>query len=141
MSEVQFMNIADINFQSQSARVVGKGNKEREVLFSHRALYHLKKYLLSRTDDCPALFITERKPFRRLSRRGIQREICIIAANAGLQQKVSPHILRHTFATLSLNNGADIVAIQHLLGHTDPLQRKDTQLYLMREKENNTRDT
>ncbi len=46
--------------------------------------------------------VTERKPFRRLSKRGIQREIDIIAQNAGLQDKVSPHVLEHTFATLTI---------------------------------------
>lgn len=120
LSEVQALNRDDINYGTQSCRVIGKGDKEREVLFSFKALYHLKKYLFNRTDDCPALIVTERRPFRRLSHRGIQRDIRIIAANANIQKAVSPHTLRHTFATLSLNNGADIVAIQQLLGHTSP---------------------
>jgi integrase/recombinase XerD len=60
--------------------------------------------------------------YRRLSKRGIQREVGIIAKKAGLQDKVSPHVLRHTFATLTLtlNNGAERVAIQELLGHSSP---------------------
>lgn len=48
--------------------------------------------------------VTERKPYRRLSKRGIQREIDIIAQKVGIQDKVSPQVLRHTFATLTLNN-------------------------------------
>jgi integrase/recombinase XerD len=83
-------------------------------------MYHLDKYLKGRNDNCDALVITERKPYRRLSKRGIQREIGIIAQRAGLQNKVSPHVLRHTFATLTLNNGAELVAIQELLGHSSP---------------------
>lgn len=120
LSEVRNLNRDDIDFTTQSARVIGKGNKEREVFFSFKALYHLKKYLMSRLDTEKALFITERRPYRRLSNRGIQREIAIIAERAGLEKRVSPHVLRHTFTTLTLNNGADIVAVQHLLGHADP---------------------
>jgi integrase/recombinase XerD len=103
-----------------STNVIGKGNKEREVYLSFKALYHLKKYLKSRNDNCNALMITHRKPYRRLSKRGIQYEINQIAKNAGLEKRVSPHTLRHTFATLTLNNGAELVAIQELLGHSSP---------------------
>src|SRR5690606_16014923 len=91
-----------------------------EVLFSFKAIYHLRKYLMNRLDNVDALFITERKQYRRLSNRGIQREIRIIAENAKLEKRVSPHVLRHSFATITLNNGGDIVAIQHLLSHSDP---------------------
>lgn len=120
LSEIQNLNRDDIQWQTNSTRVIGKGSKEREVFFSYKATYHLKKYLFARLDNDSALFVTERKPYRRLSRRGIQREIEKISKQAGIQKSVSPHTLRHTFATLTLNNGADIVAVQHLLGHTDP---------------------
>ncbi|WP_274362763.1 site-specific tyrosine recombinase/integron integrase [Paenibacillus thermotolerans] len=126
LSEVHNLNRSDIDFSTQSCRVIGKGNKEREVFFSFKSLYHLKKYLFSRTDQEPDLIVTERQPYRRLSRRGIQREIGVIARQAGLQKKVSPHTLRHTFATLTLNNGADLVAVQELLGHENPAT---TQIY------------
>lgn len=126
LSEVQALNRHDIDHNTQSCRVIGKGNKEREVYFSFKAMYHMKKYLLSRTDSDPALIITERQPYRRLSNRGIQREIGIIAKGAELHKKVSPHTLRHTFATLTLNNGADLVAVQELLGHENPAT---TQIY------------
>lgn len=120
LSEVHSLNKTDINIQSMSTNVIGKGNKEREVYLSFKALYHLKKYLNSRNDDCEALMVTERKPHRRLTKRGIQREIAVIARNAGIESKVSPHVLRHTFATLTLNNGAELVAVQELLGHSSP---------------------
>jgi integrase/recombinase XerD len=126
LSEIQSLNRTDINQQTMSCRVIGKGDKEREVYFSFKALYHIKKYLLSRSDDDPALFVTERRPYRRLSKRGIQREIGIIAAQAGLEKRVSPHTLRHTFATLTLNNGAELAAVQQLLGHESPAT---TQIY------------
>ena len=120
LSEIHNMNISDINVQTMSALVIGKGDKQREVYFSFKAMYHLNKYLDTRNDNCEALFVTERRPYRRLSRRGIQREIEKIAANVGLEHKVSPHTLRRTFATLTLNNGAELAAVQELLGHSSP---------------------
>lgn len=119
LSEIRKMNRDDIDWQSLSVSVVGKGNKERPVYFSFKAAYHLKKYLKIRSDSDPALFVSERKPYRRLSDRGIEREVKVIAARSGVLKNVYPHIFRHTFATLMLNNGADIVAVQGLLGHSD----------------------
>lgn len=118
LSEIHQLNIDDINMQSMSTTVVGKGSKERSVFLSFKALYHLKKYLKQRKDDCEALFVTERKPYRRISKRAIQDEVKKVAKAAGLSHKVTPHVLRHTFATLTLNNGAELVAIQELLGHS-----------------------
>jgi integrase/recombinase XerD len=126
LSEVHDLNKSEIDYQAMSCRVVGKGNKEREVYFSFKAMYHLRKYLMNRSDNVEALMVTERKPYRRLSKRGIQREIGIIAKNAGLDKKVSPHTLRHTFATLLLNNGAELAGVQALLGHEDA---STTQIY------------
>jgi integrase/recombinase XerD len=126
LSEIQQLNRQDIDWQRKSANVIGKGSKEREVYFSWKALYHLKKYLKSRNDAHPALFVTERRPVNRLSRRAIQREIKLIAQRAGVQKNVHPHVYRHTFATLTLNNGADLAAVQSLLGHSSP---ETTQVY------------
>lgn len=126
LSEVHDLDRNDIDWQSGSTMVIGKGDKEREVYFSFKAMYHLKKYLKSRDDAVPALIITERRPYRRLSKRGIQREIGKIVQRAGIQKNCSPHTLRHTFATLTLNNGADITAVQALLGHSNPAT---TQIY------------
>lgn len=126
LSEVQKLNREDLDWQTMSVRVIGKGNKERTVYFSYKASYHLKKYLMRRADTVEALFITERKPFRRLSNRGIQRAINVIAERSVVKKNVHPHIFRHTFATLMLNNGADLVAVQGLLGHSDP---GTTQIY------------
>lgn len=89
LSEVQQLNKNNIDIRLMSTKVIGKGNKEREVYLSFKAMYHLKKYLQSRDDDCEALFVTERKPYRRLSNRGIQREIGKIAKQAGLEKKCS----------------------------------------------------
>jgi len=120
LSEIYKLNRNDINRHSLSTKVMGKGSKEREVYFSFKAMYHLEKYLSSRQDDNVALFVMDRKPYERLSRRGIQREIVRIAKNSGLNKAISPHILRHTFAALTLNNGAELAAVQSLLGHSSP---------------------
>lgn len=126
LSEINGLDQSDIDYQAMCARVIGKGNKEREVYLSFKALYHLKKYLMQRLDNNPALFITERQPYRRLSNRGIQRAISKIAQRSGIQKNIHPHTFRHTFATLTLNNGADISSVQALLGHSSPAT---TQVY------------
>lgn len=126
LEEIQKANKKDINWQNNSLRVTGKGNKQRDVFLSVRAAYHLRKYLNSRDDDCEALFVTERRPYRRLSKRVYQKDIKRIAERAGIEKNVHPHVLRHTFATLTLNNGAELSVVQQLLGHESPVT---TQIY------------
>ena len=120
LEEVQQANKKDVNWQESSLRVLGKGNKERDVFLSVRAKYHLQRYLDTRGDDCEALFVTVRKPYRRLCKRVYQKDIKRIAERAGIEKDVHPHVLRHTFATLTLNNGAEMSVIQELLGHASP---------------------
>jgi len=126
LSELRELDRKDIDWQSLTVNVFGKGSKERKVYLSFKAVYHLKKYLNERKDDHPALFVTERKPHERLSTRGFQREIKAIALGSQIPKNVHPHILRHTFATDLLANGADIASVQALLGHSDP---GTTQIY------------
>ena len=120
LSEIASLNISDIDLQNLSARVIGKGDKERTVFLSHKAIYHLKKYLSSRNDDCEALFATVRKPYRRMSNRAIQREIDKIEKASGIQSKLTAHRLRHTFGNLSMNAGIELADLQSILGHSDP---------------------
>ncbi|QGG51631.1 tyrosine-type recombinase/integrase [Lysinibacillus pakistanensis] len=120
LSELMAMNISDINWQDMSAVVYGKGSKERKVFFSFKALYHLKRYLKSRKDDCDALFVTTRRPFRRLTNRGIQYQINKIKLSSQVKKPLTPHVMRHTFATLSMDSGIELTDLQHLLGHEDP---------------------
>ncbi|KYG89297.1 hypothetical protein A0U40_10890 [[Bacillus] sp. KCTC 13219] len=117
LDELRKLDIRDIDWQHESVIVHGKGNKERRVYLSEKAQYYLKKYLDTRTDDCPALIASSRKPIRRLTNEGIQYQIRKIKEVAGLDKPLHPHIMRHTFAQLSLNAGMDIADLQALLGH------------------------
>ena len=126
LAEITALNITDINYNNYTAKVTGKGGKEREIYFSFKAMYHLRKYLNTRQDNNRALFVGMRRPYERLNNRSIQKEITNIANRAGIVKDVTPHVLRHTFATLTLNNGAELSVIQSLLGHTSPAT---TQVY------------
>ncbi|WP_186430872.1 site-specific tyrosine recombinase/integron integrase [Clostridium sp. BSD9I1] len=126
VSEIIGTDIEDLNFAENSLRVVGKGDKEREVYFSPKAKLYLEKYLDTRKDACPALFVSSRYPVHRIGTRAVEREIGKIAERAGFDKAVFPHLLRHTMATLAIQAGAKLTTVQHLLGHTDP---STTQIY------------
>lgn len=120
VSEVSNMNRSDVDNQSMCVRVIGKGDKERIVYLSFKAIYHLNKYLKTRNDDSESLFVTERKPHRRLSRRAMQNEINVIEQMSKIPKTLTPHVFRHTFANLAMDNGVDLADLQHLLGHSNP---------------------
>ncbi|MGE6488530.1 tyrosine-type recombinase/integrase [Paenisporosarcina sp. NPDC076898] len=117
LSELASMDRDRINIQDMSTTVIGKGNKERVVYLTWTALYHLKNYLKSRDDDCDAVFVTQRKPYRRMKNHTIQDEIDKIEQRANLKKKLTPHIMRHTLAQNMLDNGASLEEVQNILGH------------------------
>lgn len=126
VSELVSLDKDYINTKRREFMVRGKGQKDRPVFISENAATHVENYLASRTDSLPALFINYSKnnesqnngDFRRLSPRSIQRMIESYARMAGITKHVSPHTMRHSFATDLLMNGADIRSVQTMLGHS-----------------------
>lgn len=117
IGEVNRINKADIDWDRRSIMVIGKGNKQREVYFTTKCKVWLLKYLKSRTDDYEALFISQRKPIRRMSVDQLRYWVKKIAARSDVKVNVYPHRWRHSMATTMLNNGAPMEVIAANLGH------------------------
>lgn len=116
IGEVLSLNRTDIDFERKEARVIGKGNKQRTVFFTDRALLWLGRYLGLRLDDSPALFVSQ-SGSTRLDRTDIWRPFARYRKSAGLNKPVRPHLLRHTAATQLLFNGCPVGHIKEILGH------------------------
>lgn len=86
----------------------------------------IKKYMATRTDSNPALFVGTRKPFNRLGKEAIERELRKIGEHSEIGRRVFPHLLRHTYATNLLSHGAPIEEVSELLGHQ---KLSTTQIY------------
>lgn len=124
VGELVKMNRDDIDFQERQCKVFGKGNKEREVYFNARTKIHLQRYLESRTDDNPALFVTLSKPHTRLTISGVEVRLRKMGKVVHID-KVHPHKFRRTLATMAIDRGMPIEQVQRLLGHV----RIDTTLH------------
>jgi site-specific recombinase XerD len=98
--------------------IVGKGGKPRRIFFCAPTLSWVKKFLYHRSDDYPAVFVTTGIP-RRLDRSDISKFFKALRLKAGIGIPLTPHILRHTYCTNLLRNGADITYIKELAGHSD----------------------
>lgn len=116
LSEVAQLRVEDINFVERTVVVTGKGDKDRMVFFSVRARLMLQEYIKERKGG-DGLFVSSKTPYEPLKPRAIQRIIHALSERAGLEARVHPHLLRHTFATHALNSGMDVTVIQQLLGH------------------------
>lgn len=126
VSELVNLNRDHINTARREFVVRGKGQKDRPVFISEGASQHVNNYLKARIDNLPPLFIsysnngnpTMTGNFRRLTPRSIQRIINKYTRLAGITKHVSPHTMRHSFATDLLMNGADLRSVQTMLGHS-----------------------
>ncbi|MEO6077746.1 MAG: site-specific tyrosine recombinase/integron integrase [Candidatus Andersenbacteria bacterium] len=123
ISEAAQLDRDDIREHTNEIPVRGKGNKIRVVFLSESASKAVASYLEKRSDVDPALFIRHKKGIGdlqdlRLSTRTMQRIIKKRSVNAGITKDITPHTLRHSFATDLLQNGADIRHVQQLLGHS-----------------------
>ena len=115
VSELVGLARGDLNLNLGLVRCVGKGSKERVVPVGRPAVKAVKAYLASRRDAAPALFLGNKG--RPLTRVAFWRIVGRYARQAGIRAPVSPHTFRHSFATHMLDGGADLRAIQELLGH------------------------
>lgn len=128
VSELVNLNRDHINLGRREFMVRGKGQKDRPVFVSKGAAERVEDYLAVRQDSLAPLFISYSKnagqldtsgDYRRLSARSIQRMVAQYARLAGITKHVSPHTLRHSFATDLLMNGADLRSVQAMLGHSN----------------------
>jgi integrase/recombinase XerC len=115
ISEIHGLNMDHIDFHNQVIRVSGKGGKQRIVPVGRRALTAVRTYRDTVSTDLKPVFLN--KDFGRLSTRSIRRILDHIVNQCGLHVPVSPHVLRHCFATHMLDSGADLRGIQEILGH------------------------
>jgi site-specific recombinase XerD len=121
LSELCSLN-RDIDLSKDEFSIRGKGDKVRVVFLSDRAKSVLRDYLKSRKDMTDPLFVSESfngGSDARLTPRSIQRIVKHYAIKAGIYKKVTPHVLRHSFATDLLSNGADMRSVQIMLGHAN----------------------
>ncbi|KKS39887.1 hypothetical protein A3E04_03675 [Candidatus Kuenenbacteria bacterium RIFCSPHIGHO2_12_FULL_42_14] len=125
VAELVSLNISQLNLKAKDMElsIIGKGNKARTVYLSNRAMLWLKKYLDTRKDNSPALFINYRPSSdiddeKRLTPRSVERVVKHYVKLTGLPIFTSPHTIRHSYATDLLSQGADLRAIQEMLGHS-----------------------
>ena len=121
--ELVTLCLSDVDYDEGVIRVIGKGDKERMTLLGRQAIFALQRYVrkgrsalvLNAANDDGALFVN--RYGERLSDRGVRKLFDRYCAAASTHLKITPHVLRHTFATHLLSNGADLRLIQELLGH------------------------
>jgi len=134
VGELVRLNKNDINFDDRSCIVFGKGSKEREVYFDARTKLHLEKYLSTRNDTNPALFVSLLAPYDRLEISGVEIRLRKLGNDLELQ-RVHPHKFRRTMATKAIDKGMPIEQVQILLGHA----KIDTTLQYAMVNQNNVR--
>jgi len=127
VSELANLNRDHVNTTRREFMVRGKGQKDRPVFIGEAAAGRVKDYLAGRLDNLPPLFLSYSRnntpstsgEYRRLTPRSIQRIISKYAKLAGITKHVSPHTMRHSYATDLLMNGADLRSVQSMLGHSN----------------------
>ena len=117
VGELVRLNIKDINFEQRECIVFGKGDKERRVYFDAKAKIHLMEYLVSRTDENPALFVTLDAPHSRLKISGVEIRLRTLGRELSLE-RIHPHKFRRTMATRAIDKGMPIEQVQKILGHS-----------------------
>ncbi|MGZ7070024.1 MAG: site-specific tyrosine recombinase/integron integrase, partial [Methanobacterium sp.] len=124
VSELVTLQTDYVDLQERTIRIRGKGEKDRIVLFDDKTRVLIEGYVEKKPHEDKYLFVN--RLGNHLTPRYIQMMIKTCAQKAGIKKKVTPHVLRHSFATHLLKNGVDIRAIQQLLGHSN---LSTTQIY------------
>lgn len=124
LSELVGLEVKDIDFFSNMVKVMGKGKKERLLPIGEQALRMLRRYLEKRSGESGAVFLSRRNA--RLSGRQVRNILNKYIRQTSQKKNISPHTLRHSFATHLLNRGADLRSVQELLGHAN---LSTTQIY------------
>ena len=122
VSELVTLSLNNIDFTNCLIRIIGKGNKERIIPLSEYAMYYLNLYMTKRSSllkslQTEALFLNNHG--KQITRQGFFKILKALLKEKGLSEDVSPHTLRHSFATHLLNGGVDLRSIQEMLGHSD----------------------
>ena len=115
VGELVNLNIDDVLFSERECIVLGKGDSERVVYFDAKTKIHLMKYLESRKDNNPALFVALKKPYNRLGISGVEKRTRQLGQETNIK-KVHPHKFRRTMATNAIDKGMPIEQVQKLLG-------------------------
>lgn len=118
VAEVMNMKISDIDFENDQIKVCGKGDKERIVLLTPRAHLAIKVYVGNRGFQSDNLFASDSKHHKSLGKCSLEKRIRELGEKAGIGKTVTPHRIRHTFATVALAKGIPVEYVQKLLGHT-----------------------
>ena len=120
VSELCGLNRDDVDLDKKECKVFGKGRKERICYITGRCKVHLQLYLRSRTDDNPALFVTLKQPYNRITKNGVEYILRHIAKSTGIPSlRLYPHKYRSTLITDMINAGADPSMVQQLAGHSN----------------------
>lgn len=117
VGELVNLNIDDINFEERECVVFGKGDKERRVYFDAKTKLHLQRYINSRTDTNPALFVSLLAPYNRLKISGVEIRLRELGRELSLT-RIHPHKFRRTMATRAIDKGMPIEQVQRILGHS-----------------------
>lgn len=124
VSELVHLKLSELHLEIGFIQTIGKGDKERIIPIGEEAIFWVKKYLeevypvyAQKASNSATLFLTQRG--KQFTRQGIWKNLKKYVQISGIKQDVSPHILRHSFATHLLENGANLRMVQELLGHSD----------------------
>lgn len=119
LSELASLKWNDVRIDRQIIRILGKGNKEREIPYTQRALFFYKRWHLEEANkNSTWIFTSDKNKLTPLSVRTIQNDLKSLLTSLGWDGCTNPHSLRHSFATHLLENGADLISVKDMLGHS-----------------------